>query len=183
MENGSIEIRNGDKPITTEDLWEQPLWIKLALAAMLLTIVLMTLYIVGKTTPFEPLKVDNIYIEPSEACGGEEVQVFYNGELDGGLYTLDSLDGFAYWVSAEDSRPLSSIYFKVDEVKPYPKGEYEGPVRRVAPWPEDEWHAGADAFVYGKRFGFVPVVQEIHIESDDTLHTLDRNDSKCTTQK
>jgi hypothetical protein len=173
-----LDIRH-DGRLSIRDITQQPAWIRWPLYVLALCIIVVGIYIVGKILPFEPLQVSDVRVEPDSACGGEEVHVIYIGNMESGLYTLDDLDGFAYWQSSNDPRPYSSIYFKEESLDPFPEREFEGPTRRVAPWPYDQWHAGVDATLYGKRFGFVPVEQRIHLESDDYLQSKDRHSSEC----
>jgi hypothetical protein len=176
-----VEVKNGG--LSVKDVTHQPMWLRWLLYTTVVAILLTGLYIVGRIMPFEPLVVDDVMIYPEESCGGYEAYVTYVGRADGGLYSLGKIEGFAYWMSGEDPRPYSSIYFTVEDLEPFETREFEGPTRRTAPWPEDEWHAGVDAVVYGKRFGFVPVEQRVHIESDDSLTTLNRFSDECSNEQ
>ncbi len=150
------------------------------IAILMLAIILMVVFFIGKTLPYEAVQLDeeDVRIEPISACGGEEVNVTYVLSTDN---TVDRITGFTYWVSGDDNRPYSSIFF--DSFDPAPtteeKVEVDGPTRRVAPWPRDYWHAGINATVYGTRWGFIPVEQRIWLESTDTLYTKGRSAEDC----
>lgn len=170
---------NGNR-ISVKDITDQPFWLRWQLYIAVFFMLLISLFIIGKLLPFEPLKISDVEVEPSWACGGDEIIVTYTGELDSGLYTIDGGQGFAYWLSGSDKRPYSSIYFTLEGLEPFDEMSFEGPTRRVAPFPADNWHAGVDAIIYGKRFGFVPVEQRLHLESTDYLQVVDRYSSDCT---
>lgn len=174
----SLEVR-GDSGISVKDIKDQPRWIRWSLYIIILAILLVGTYVIGRAVPWTPMEIEDVSIDPSTSCGGEEIEVTYTGELEGGLYTIDRIDGFAYWLSGEDPRPYSSIYFNLHELEPFERMEFPGPTRRIAPWPQDDWHAGVDATVYGKRLGFISVQQSVHIESEDVLTTYDRFADEC----
>lgn len=171
---------DGDKlMLTASDLKEQPKVVKFILAALAVGILVMVMYIVGRSAPFEPLSVSEISIEPISACGGEETFVSYTSTLETGWYRVDSIKGFTFWTTDTDPRPFDSLYFDIQELEPYEDVTNEGPTRRVAPSVAGDWYAGVDATLYASRLGFIPVEQKLQINSDDYVTSLDRTSEEC----
>lgn len=158
------------------DIPKQPPFVKLMLVATVLTVLVTAVFILGKTLPFEPLRLDYFEVSPEHACGGDEVEVYLTGEIKSGPYTLDSAEGITFWYQdEEDKRPYGAAYVYTDDVNPVEKTTGPSPSRRVAPFTEGTWYSGVDVEIRGSMFGFIPRAQHLQIPDEHSYHEENNN--------
>lgn len=94
--------------------------------------------IAGILVPFNPMTFGEYNVMPRSVCPGEPVEVQYTAKLDGGLYTIDRLDGNAHWVYPPNQKPYDSDVIDVDELNKT-DGKYivfDSAIQRIAPLPQ-----------------------------------------------
>lgn len=161
------------------DWTKQPWYVHIVFAVVVVFIIYACMIIYAHTMTYEPFTVYHYEIEPSVACGGDAVEVYYDGELvDYLLVDAVYVDGQTFWVSEEDDRPYGGNYFRYD-IRPFERQTFRSPTRRVAPFTEGDWRAGVDATLHSRAFGLINIEQHIQSESDTTLHVEGRRSEGC----
>jgi hypothetical protein len=180
-ENREVLIKSAEKNgnVSYKDWFNQPWYVKLVFAIMVIFMIYSGMIIYAKSMEYVPFTVYHYDIEPDVACGGDAVEVYYDGELvDYILVDAIYVEGQTFWVSADDDRPYGGNYFRYD-IAPFERQTFKSPTRRQAPFTEGEWRAGVDATLHSRAFGVIDVTQHIQSVSDDTLNVEGRRSEGC----
>jgi hypothetical protein len=160
-------------------IWRQPAIIKYPIYLILAFIILIIIFIIGQSIPWEPLQVYAYEAYPTEVCPFDRVELFQDLELVWGPHSINSLSGQTFWIS-EDGRNFQSTYFMEDDNLPTsaPRDEYPSSALKLAPPEPGEWTLGGRATLRGNRLWFIPVTQIIEIESDNVVTVKDWSECK-----
>lgn len=144
------------------DISQQIKWLSRMYAVSVACIVLLMFFLVMYFVPsWEPMRFFGYTYESPKACTGSVFRVNYISEIRRGLYTVDYLNGNAYW-SDSSGRPIDSIYVE-EPMDAHPKQENPSFVRRVTPSVPGTYYIVGDYTLHGKWFGIIPTKQTVEM--------------------
>ena len=160
-------------------VWRQPALIKYPIYLIVGFIILIIVFIVGQSTPWQPLQVYGYSASPTEVCPFDRVELDQDLELIWGPHSITSLAGQTFWESA-DGRNFQSTYFMEESDIPtsVPRDNYPSSTLKLAPPEPGEWTLGGRATLRGNRLWFIPVQQIIEIKTDNVVTVKDWSECK-----
>lgn len=157
------------------DIKKAPKALQRLLALLFASILFICFLLVGWLMPFEPLKFNGYIVTPNTTCAGDDIEVLLRSRVDSGPYTIQSIDGYGYWID-ETGKPFDSMWIS-KPLSPHPDAIVESIVSRVGPSREGVAYPGGKFTVHGRMFGVVPTTQDITVKGEDAVFVLDN--TKC----
>ncbi len=178
-----VEIREIDEKTRLIPTWKEfkalPNILRWITYAIVVSILYMTINIVGYLMPFHPWIFYEYDVIPKTVCAGEEVTVLYTSETKRGLYTLSKVTGEAYWIEAETGRAGGDTLPVDHPLNYHEKKSFKSPVTRQAPGIPGEWIVASDLTAHGKMFGIVPVNDYQELRGKEPITVLPLSDPRC----